>query len=379
MDSQEKQKITSDIDENLENLEIEKAIAFLLSKELKDKSFSEKKDFLKKKLNDKNLEKAIKIYPLIERILEVETKKIESENKIEPFKYLKELGLYSTLIITTLGVNYLLDLSRNKRFHLANKELETRLNQEILKTSEKITEDIKKELKDYLPIDKFDEKYKESYENTSKVMKLHPNKNSNVLLKQIEGDNKSNCEKINEMKNKIETLKLTITNEIKEDCSELIRKLTNEFLNKFDSKIEQKIENSQIKQDEEVVSKSKPIDNIENNENEENIGENFKDDDDEITSIFKSIIENIQNDSKISFFNLLTMQIKNFIESNEDKGHTINLNNAVYKKLKNNEYLSKLLISIGFTKSSEVLYILDNKDLLKQKQETLNNLIESNS
>ena len=369
MENQEKQKATSEIDENLENLEIEKAIAFLLSKELKDKSFSEKKEFLKKKLNEKNLEKAMKVYPLIERILEVETKKIESDNKIEPFKFLKELGLYSTLIITTLGVNYLLDLSRNKRFHLANKELETRLNQEILKTSEKITEDIKKELKDYLPIDKFDEKYKESYENTSKVMKLHPNKNSNVLLKQIEGDNKLNCDKINEMKNKIETLKITITKEIKEDCSELIKKLTNEFLNKFDTKIE--ISQNKQNEEEEALSESKPIKNIEN--------EDDKEIEDEINSIFRNIIENIQNDLKISFFSLLKMQINNFIDSNEDKGHTINLNNAVYKNLKKNEYLSKLLISIGFNKSSEVLYILDNKELLKQKQEILINLIDSNS
>jgi hypothetical protein len=366
MDNQEKSDTTTNIDENLENLEIEKAITFLLSKELKDKSLIEKKDFLKKKLNEKSLEKAMKIYPILDRILETETKKIEAENKIEPFKYLKELGLYSTLIITTLGVNYLLDLSRNKRFHLANKELETRINQELIKTSEKITEDIKKELKDYLPINKFEEKYKESYENTSKIMKLHPNKNSNILLKQIEGENKINTDKINEMKNKIETLKITMTKEIKDDCSKLINKLTNEFLNKFETKIEPKTEIKHSNQEENAIIESSLTVETKEGENEDEI-------------IFKNIIDNVDEEAKSSFFSVLTMQINKIIESNEEKGQTININNMVYKKLKNNENLSRLLINIGFVKSSEFLYVLDNKSLLKEKQENIIKLIESYS
>jgi len=151
---------------NINSEDLKKAIIFLLGKELKDYSLEKKKEYLSKKISIETLEKAMELYPIIEANtnskIEDYIKEYEKKNtKTSFFDGLFDVGVLTTVIISTLGINYLLDLQRNKKNELFYRESEKKLNEELIKISENMKKELANELNSFCKKTEVDEKIKE--------------------------------------------------------------------------------------------------------------------------------------------------------------------------------------------------------------------------
>ena len=95
------------------NKDLTKALTFLLSKESQDISLDEKKAFLLTKLPESVVNQALEIYPSIKSI---SIEKInEKSSNTSMFSSLFDIGIISSAILTSLLVNYLFDINREKK------------------------------------------------------------------------------------------------------------------------------------------------------------------------------------------------------------------------------------------------------------------------
>lgn len=391
---------------DLEDIEIEKAIYFLLSDELKNKKINEKIKFLENKIEKESLSKAIKVLPIVNRIIDSEKEKIIQINKAnnkDSFEYLKELGLYSTLIITTLGINYLLDISRNKKYDIMMTEVEARITKEILLTKDKIVDETKSEMRKYLQKDEFKENFMKIYDETRRSFTINTTQNKSILIKQIEEDLKKNQLKVNELMNKVESNKLILSNEIKDQCNlnfDLLSKnisfqINSLIKNEFEKlKIHNEIVNIKLDDDNNKDLSAMSINNnqvidVDNNLNRATQNSQYKEKTDfpnEESNKLKlyDLLDRIRilsnEDDFLSFKNILSIQIKSFIE-NKDGNNIININNTHYKKLKCDENIVNLLIDMGFEQSntSKTIYQIKDFDIFQNKVDELSKYLTDNN
>lgn len=372
-------------DGEIDQVEVERGIYFLLSKELSSKSLKEKKEFLKGKISDSALQEALKLYPLAARVLSKEKEKFKESNSSASIKYLKEIGIYSSLIIMTLGVNYLLDIARNKKSDLQQKNFEVKLNEQLKIAGEKLSEELKTEMSNYIPNASFPEKFKQEYDKARGTLNLHPQKNTGLMLKKLEEDSSSTKLSVDELKNKVDNLKITINSEMREETKNLftqmndnvialIKKEQEKFLSIVLSKSEAVKTNSQpqiesniIQMEQEPQAFIPPISSDQVVKAETSINN----DTEEINKLINDVLDGATKENQILFVNLINMQFKGILESDGSKPSSINTSNAQYKRLKKSDEVGKLIKYLGFTTSNNILYVLENLEESKSKIETL--------
>lgn len=130
------------------NKDLTKALTFLLSKESQDISLDEKKAFLLTKLPESVVNQALEIYPSIKSI---SIEKInEKSSNTSMFSSLFDIGIISSAILTSLLVNYLFDINREKKNEVFASEIENKLQEEQKKNNEEIKEEISKKMENFV-------------------------------------------------------------------------------------------------------------------------------------------------------------------------------------------------------------------------------------
>ena len=129
--SDQKNMIDTNINDSINSdSDLKRALTFLLSKEMKEYSLEKRKEFLLKKLSPSVVEKAIDLYQTIEINMKNNIDEILKKNKQQSSKNgafwssLFDLGILSTVLLTSLGINYLIDLNRNKKNEMFFREVE---------------------------------------------------------------------------------------------------------------------------------------------------------------------------------------------------------------------------------------------------------------
>lgn len=128
--------------------DLTKALTFLLSKESQDISLDEKKAFLLSKLPESVVNQALEIYPTIKSI---SIEKInEKSSNTSMFSSLFDIGIISSAILTSLLVNYLFDINREKKNEVFASEIGNKLQEEQKKNNEEIKEEISKKMENFV-------------------------------------------------------------------------------------------------------------------------------------------------------------------------------------------------------------------------------------
>jgi hypothetical protein len=225
-----------------QDMDLKKALTFLMSNESKEYSIDKKREFLLKKLPPDVVEKAIQIYPLIESNLksrlQEQLKEHETENKNSSsiFSSFFNLSILSSVLLTSLGINYLLDMHRNKKNDLFYKECERKLNEELAKNAKEMKQELSVELHEYVTKESLKEKIKDSLTEYTQQRGLNMNLSSKsvkediVKLKQdLEKDEKM----IKDLNIKIDNNKVILKEEILKETSNLVEESNNKLLMKI--------------------------------------------------------------------------------------------------------------------------------------------------
>lgn len=221
--------------------DLKKAIIFLLGKELKDYSFEKKKDFLAKKIPSDTLEKALEIYPIIEADskarIEEYIQDYESKNSKKGFfDGLFDLGVFTTVIISTLGINYLIDLQRNKKNEIFYKESEKKLNEEMNKMTEIIKKEIGNELIHFAKRSEVEDKIKEkiALQNQNAGLNLNlGSKNMKENLNILKTDVSLQDQKLKDLSVKLDNTSLLLKQDILQDIKKTIENNNQSLLMKI--------------------------------------------------------------------------------------------------------------------------------------------------
>lgn len=136
------------VNDSTKTKDLTKALTFLLSKESKDISLDEKKAFLLTKLPEATVNQAIEIYPMIKTISFEQINEQSSNNSI--FSSLFDVGIISSAVLTSLLVNYLFDLNREKKNEVFALEIEKKLLEEQKKNNDEIKEEISKKMENFV-------------------------------------------------------------------------------------------------------------------------------------------------------------------------------------------------------------------------------------
>jgi hypothetical protein len=171
--------------------QLKKAIAFLLSKDMREYSLDKKKEFLLKKLPVETVEKAMSIYPIVEANIKDQLQEYmtsSAKQKEEEGSLLSSffnLGVLSSVLLTTLGINYLIDLNRNKKNDLFYKECEKKINEELTKNSKELKSEIRNELNEYVSKDSLKEKVNSQLVEFTQQRGLNLNLSSKSLNEEV--------------------------------------------------------------------------------------------------------------------------------------------------------------------------------------------------
>jgi hypothetical protein len=172
---------------NENDADLKKALAFLLEKEMKDYSLDKKKEFLLKKVSPEVVEKAISLYPLIENNISqtLDEYKKDTSTGRGYFDSFFDLGIISTVLLSTLGINYLIDLNRNKKSDLFYKDIERRIAEELSKTTQEMKSEIYNELQGFVRKDQVSDTISEHLETFTKQKGLNLNLSSKTMKENI--------------------------------------------------------------------------------------------------------------------------------------------------------------------------------------------------
>lgn len=128
------------------NKDLIKALSFLLSKESQEYPIEQKRQFLLTKLPEDTVNQAIELYPSIQKNFT----STNEENSQSMFSSMFDIGILTSSILTSLIINYLFDIKREKKNIALSNELSTRLNEEQLENNESIKKEIDNKLDDYV-------------------------------------------------------------------------------------------------------------------------------------------------------------------------------------------------------------------------------------
>jgi hypothetical protein len=221
------------------DIDLKKAITFLLSREMKDYSIEKKKEFLLSKLPSETVEKALSILPVIEsnifsKIKEYQEKKDSDNNSF--FSFLPSMGILSSILLSTLGVNYLLDLNRNKKNDLFYKECEKKLNDELQKISKDLKNQISNELNEYVTKETLKDKISNEIVEYNQKRGLNLNLSSKSVkdeVVKIKEDLLSKEKIIKDLEVKIENNKVLLKSEILKETNQILEDNNNRLLIKI--------------------------------------------------------------------------------------------------------------------------------------------------
>jgi hypothetical protein len=130
--------------------DLKKAIAFLLEKEMRQYSVDKKKEFLLKKVSPEIVEKALDLYPLLESNMTNQLEEFKKYNKKGFLDSFFDIGVISSVLLATLGINYLIDLNRNKKNELFYKDIEKKINEELKVSTDNMNNELKQNLSNYV-------------------------------------------------------------------------------------------------------------------------------------------------------------------------------------------------------------------------------------
>lgn len=407
--------------------EIQQALYFMLSKELEQKSLEEKKDYLKTKISKESIEEASKMLPIVQKLVSLEKKNIanSTDNSSKFLDYLKGFSIYSSLIFATLGINYLLDLTRNKKNEVFYRNVNNKLNQEISSLSNNITKNVYEEMNNYVKKEEFSEMYKLQSKEASlnRGLSLNPlPQNTKLQVKQLKDDVDEIKLKVEKLTSSIENNKIFIKQEVMKECekmidskNELLLKSINneqkEFLFKINSLLSSNLEkinkmvmiNTNNSNSINILENNKKLNNYNDisNENNQDYLTNEKDenqtqnemfnlnlnenkseikkssslkklnsiDSNEISMLLETILSNItEENTKSVFLNGVKNQFLSFLQETDIeilKNSNINLSNPIYKLVNQKENISKFLLESGFKKQSELKYSVENREILE--------------
>jgi len=230
LSSSQMAKNTKTQNSNIDSDDLKKAIIFLLGKELKDYSIEKKREYLSKKISAETLEKAMELYPIIESNtnakIEDFIKDYEAKNtKNSFFDGLFDLGSLTTVIISTLGINYLVDLQRNKKNEIFYKESEKKLNDELSKLTEIMKKDIANELNNFCKKSEVEEKIKEKFtlqnQNAGLTLNLG-SKNIKENINLLKNEMSTQEQKLKEMSVKLDNSGVILKQDILKEIKDLI-------------------------------------------------------------------------------------------------------------------------------------------------------------
>ena len=211
--------------DNLENNNKEKdllkALTFLFDKETEDISIESKKEFLLKKLPENIVNTAISIYPRINNII-LEKNKNNNDPKIL-FSTIFDIGIITSSLLTSLFINYLLDIMRDKKNQIFLNNFEKTLSENFENKLNEYKEENKIEFNNYVKIENLDEYMNNFLDKYSQNKGL----TVNPSLAKIKND-------INTIQNNLININTKIENnnfELKNSFKNEIKNILNDYFN----------------------------------------------------------------------------------------------------------------------------------------------------
>jgi len=197
---------------------------------------------LLKKLSPSIVEKAIDLYQTIEINMKNNIDEILKKNKEQSTKNgtfwssLFDLGILSTVLLSSLGINYLIDLNRNKKNEMFYREVEKKLNEELTKNTKEMKNEINSQLLEYVPTNTFKNEINNQIVEFTQQRGLSLNLSSKSLREEI-SEVKKSFEKIDKkMKDvnvKIENTNLLLKQEMVKDLQNMIEENNKKILIKI--------------------------------------------------------------------------------------------------------------------------------------------------
>lgn len=195
------------------NKNLIKALSFLLSKEVEDFSIEQKKQFLLTKLPEDIVNQAIELYPIVQNNISK-----NEDNNQSMFSSMFDIGILTSSILTSLIINYLFDINREKKNISFSNELSNRLNEEQLKNNESIKAEIDNKLEDY--VDKKDLPVAVNHEleifSQGKPLTINPS------LAKVKNDMNAIKKDIITLNTKIDDSMYILSKNVKEDIQSLL-------------------------------------------------------------------------------------------------------------------------------------------------------------
>lgn len=360
-------KAGDDTKDKNEKEDLKKAITFLLSKDLQEYPLEKKKEFLLQKLPADTVEKAIELYPAIlnnveEKIEEYKAKNDNKSTDASLFSSFFDIGILSSVLLATLGINYLLDLNRNKKNDLFYKECERKLNEELQKNTREMKTEISNEFGSYVKKDQIGDKINEQLTAFSQTRGLNLNLSQKTVKDEIVAIKKeldAKESKINEVKIKIDQSGLMLKQDILKEIKGMIEENSKQLLVQI-------IENQDklLMQGKLISSPGGTFASIEKEKVEDKGEKIIESNDNDFISILKSAIEHDVEMRKLP--DVLKFQFSKILSSiknpNISGPRIINISNSDYRRI-NQEILSKLFLSSGFISKDSKIYELDEKKL----------------
>ena len=209
--------------------DLKKAVTFLLSKEMKEYSLDKKREFLLKKLPSNVVDKAIELYPIFENNVNAQIQEYKTKGQTDSeksfFSSFFDFGMLSSVILTTLGLNYLLDLNRNKKNDLFYKDTEKKINEEINKITDEMKSKISAELSEYVKSEGLNDKINSQIliNNQQKGLTLNlSSKNLKEEVLNLQKKLETSEVKIRELNNKIENNSLMLKQEMIKEIKNIV-------------------------------------------------------------------------------------------------------------------------------------------------------------
>ena len=210
--------------------DIQKALLFFMSKEMQHKSLEEKKKYLATKISKEAIDEAILLLPTISNLIDMH----KSDNKVSNtlVDYLKGFSIYTSLILATLGINYVLDLTRNKKNEVFYRNVDSKLQSEVKNLSENLQKNVFNQMEHFVKTSEFSELYKKTTKelNLEKGIILNPLPNSiKVQVSELKDETNQIKQKIDNYILKNENSKIMQKQEILNECAVEIEKSNNDL------------------------------------------------------------------------------------------------------------------------------------------------------
>jgi hypothetical protein len=213
--------------------DLKKAISFLLEKEMRDYSLEKKKEFLLKKLSPEIVDKALILLPTIESNV---NERIDDYKKYSKKGFLDsffDLGIISSVLLATLGINYIIDLNRNKKNDLFYKEIEKKINDELRKNTEEMNNDISNKLNSFVTNESLNEKINSQLITYTQQRGLNLNLSSKSLkdnMATVRNDMNILENKVKELNVKLENNNLLLKQEMTKEIINVIEENNKKLL-----------------------------------------------------------------------------------------------------------------------------------------------------